>query len=253
MSVLRTAYKDWLVKDRLVKLNAQIIERNGMKVPVVTYQENNDEAKAAADKVGREFRAGATAHVTLPAGVASFELVGGQGTTVDPLPAIKYHDQAMSKSALAMFLDLGHDAGLGSGQTTQAMRDIFTGSLQAVADTIADTATEHIIRDLVEHNYGPDEAYPVLTPGDLTANQGITDDALAALMGAGAITYDTALEDQVRSKHGIPERKDPAPTPTTPTEVAPVVPLRVAASEGDHLDKATALLERIAQLRAGRV
>jgi hypothetical protein len=152
----------------------------------------------------------------------TFQLVGVSGTTVDPLPVIAYHDQAVSKAMLAMFLDLGHDTGARSLGDTFV--DFFTASLQAVADQIAETATEHIIRDLVEENFGPDEPYPVLTPGNLSEQQAVSITTLAALSNAKLIIPDGKLEEHIRTRFGLPEVDEASrPQPILPM-IAPGTP-----------------------------
>ena len=201
-SILRTAYKDWLIKDKLIRVGAQTVERNGMGVPVITYESGNAEAKAAAEDNVKRFRAGANAGLALPSGTDA-RLMGVTGTTTDALPWIEKLDRNIAESGLAMFKTLGHDNGARSlGET---FYDIFTASLQAVADLIAETATEHIIRDFVELNFGEDEPYPVLTPGDLAANKGITTEALKNLVDSGVVKTDDTLEAHVRQHHNLPE------------------------------------------------
>ena len=115
----------------------------------------------------------------------------------------------------------------------------------------ADTFTEHVIRDLVELNYGEDEPYPTLTPGDLSANKAITSAALAELMDAGAVRPDDALEAQTRAQYGLPLmdsatiRETAAKTPTAGT------PAPTAALSGPDpvMDRAEALIARLAQLK----
>lgn len=244
--ILRTAYKHWLINDTLTRMSAQIVERNGMGVPKITY-DPSVMSKEDADKIGSDFRIGATASLSLPIG-STAELMGVSGSTYDPLPLMKHHEQAMSKAALAMFLDLGHDAGARSLGDT--FLDVFTSSLQAIADAIASTATEHIIRDLVELNFGPDEPYPVLTAGDLSANKGITTTAMKELVDAGIIKADDDLEAYTRERHGLP-----AADPNTAREKAaspapaPAEPAPAAFSENTHDAEVKAMLRRIIELR----
>ena len=133
-SILRQAYRPWYVRDALIRLDAQAAERNGMGVPVITY--TSPEQKAEAERIGRQFRAGAAAYAALSKDM-TLELKGVSGGTHDVLGSIKYHGEQIGKSVLAMFLDLGHDAGARAlGDTFQ---DAFLDSLQAVADQIAAT------------------------------------------------------------------------------------------------------------------
>lgn len=257
-SILRQAYKHWLINDRLVRLSAQIVERNGMGVPVITY---NPETWTAdeANTVGSNFRAGATASLAVPVG-NTVELKGVTGATYDPLPLMKYHDEKIAASALAMFLTLGHDAGARSLGDTFV--DVFTKSLQSIADAIATTFTEHVIRDLVELNFGPDEPYPALVPGQLAENKSITSTAMKELVDAGIVTPDDTLEAFVRKNEGLPEidektRKTPTPAPApvvaAPVAVeAPEAPAAQLSAPSSHNDELAAMLARIVELRTGQ-
>jgi hypothetical protein len=200
-SILRTVYKNWMIGDKILRLSAQIIERNGMGIPTV-YYDNEKVSKAEAEQMVQNLRAGATAGAAMPSGGAKLELTGVTGQTVDPLPHMKYHDEKIAESALAMFKTLGHDSGARSLGDTFV--DIFTQAVQSVADFFGRVATEHVIRDLVELNFGADEPYPVLTPGDLSANKAITTSALKELVDAKIVTPDANLEAFMRSASGLP-------------------------------------------------
>ncbi|QWY81908.1 portal protein [Arthrobacter phage Sicarius2] len=264
-SILRQAYKHYLINDRLVRLSAQIVERNGMGVPVIEYDPETWN-KEEAETVGANFRAGATASLAVPIG-NKVTLLGVTGSTYDPLPLIKYHDEKIAGSALAMFLTLGHDAGARSLGDTFV--DIFTSSLQAIADNIAATFTEHVIRDLVELNFGADEPYPVLSPGRLAENKTITSTSLKELVDAGIIKPDDKLEDFIRKNEGLPEKdaatareKTPPPAPAAavvaPGAYGAVVQVPAVAqpaaqlSAPDHHDELAGMLQRIVELRSGQ-
>ena len=199
-SVLRQAYRPWFFKDRLERIGVQIVERNGMGVPVATVSNSADHGMV--DEALANFRAGATAYAKFPEGV-DFKLVGVSGSTVDPLPQILHYSQQISKALAQGFQDLGHDSGARSlGET---FLKVALRASQEIADLIADTFTEHVIRDLVELNFGEGTPYPVLSPGDIVAN-GDTDSAvLVDLAGAGLLTPDQGLEKHLRAQHGLPE------------------------------------------------
>jgi len=232
-SALRQAYKNWLIKDELIRTGATSVERNGMGLPVVYFDDNAMDS-ADALEIATQARAGRTSGVALPHGKAKLELIGVTGALIDPLPQIKYHEEAMSAGILAMFMDLGHDAGARSLGDTFV--EFFKGSVIATAQDFADTATEHIIRDLVELNYGPDEPFPSLVPRDINVGASATAEELAALFEAGAITLDRSAEDYVRTRFRMPaidpkDREDvaanPAAQPPAPPAVLEPVPVDV--------------------------
>ncbi len=255
-SMLRTAYKNWLIKDVLLRLDAQAAERNSMGVPKFTIADENQ--RASADEQGRNFRSGAESRLILPPEVG-FELVGVTGSLIDLTPRIEYQDREMSRAALAMFLDLGHEGGLGNGGALgdTFYTDVFLPSLQPLADYIGETATEHIIRDLVELNYGPDEPYPMLIPGDLKTNRDVSTEVIGALVSAKIITPDDALEDHFRERNGLPPVDKetsrtpapviaPAPFPGAilPEVVDPAAPADAPAFKSKPIDEMRNLVAR---------
>lgn len=243
-SVLRQAYRPWFFKDRLERIGVQIVERNGMGVPVATVGNGVDHDMV--DAALANFRAGATAFAKFPENV-NFQLVGVSGSTVDPLPQIKHYSQQISKALAQGFQDLGHDSGARS--LGEVFIDVALRASQEIADLIADTFTEHVIRDLVELNFGEGTPYPVLSPGDIVAN-GDTDSAvLVDLAGAGLITPDQGLEKHLRAQHGLPEL-DPTTTRTTQGETT--TPPVLGLSEGTETDKQLELVRELKALRETR-
>jgi hypothetical protein len=256
-SLFRSSYGSWIIKTTLVKLGAMIVERNGMGLPVVRYKAGSAD-RARALRLAQSMRAGATAGVAAPDDM-TIELLGVTGSTYDPLPQIKYHDEAAGRAALAMLLNLGHDNGARAlGQTFQ---DFFAASLDGIADYIAETATEHIIRDLVAINFGEDEPYPILEPAPILGEQSATAEALKSLADAGLLgSIDAPLVSHVRKLHGLPDDTGVAinvpPAPGTPATDGVEETLDPGAagdsdvSEGSVDAELVARVERLAQLTA---
>ena len=241
-SVLRQAYRPWFFKDRYERLAAQIVERNGMGVPI-GYAEPGVDRKEL-EKALSNLRAGASSYVMAPAGT-KIELMGVSGSTVDPLPHIKQCREQISKALAQGFQDLGHDSGarsLGEVFLETALR-----ASQEVADLIADTFTEHVIRDLVELNFGEGTPYPTLSPGDIVAGRNQDDTVLVELANAGLLTADAPLEAYLRKKKGLPEL-DEATARTPEPEPAGRFP-EVGLSESET-DKQMRLAEMLRELRA---
>lgn len=250
VSLLRSAYGDWISKDGLRRLLPQIIERNSMGVPVIYYDESTGTTKEDALQQASDFRAGATAGLAL-SGTSRAELLGGKADVAGVIDAMKYYDQAMSSSVLAMFMDLGHDTGARSlGET---FLHVFNSSLQSIADTIAATATEHVVRDLVRWNFGADMEYPTLTAGNLASQSVISPEAIAALLTSGALTADPGLEEALRKQHGLPSL--PAGTVRTPpmTDKPPAAPDPVGGGTAQQLaEYGAGLAARLSALADGQ-
>lgn len=237
-SLLRAAYKDWWLKEQAVRHAGQAVERNSMGLPVVEYDDDGD--RQLALDIASAARAGATSGVAIPRGRMTFTLQGVNGSTTDAIPLIAYHDQAMTRSALAMFLDLGHDNGARALGDTFV--DFFTASLRSLAEWVAVSATDEVIRPLVALNFGDDAAIPQLTCEEITARQSATADSIKTLVDAGVVTPDGGLQDQVRRSFGLP------PVDEGTAMIEQPAPL-VGIPMDQAVAQASALVERLAALK----
>lgn len=215
-SLLRSCWKNWLIKDRLLRVQAQSIERNGLGVPVYEgASAQEDLSKGLA--IAQSYRAGDTSGAAIPNG-AKLTLRGVEGQIPDATAAVRYHDEQIARAVLAHFLNLGTQTGSWALGTTFA--DFFTMSLQTVADTVADVATHHVVEDLVDLNWGEDEPAPRVVCDDIGNNRQLTADAIRVLVDSGVLRTDRDLEEFVRSVYGLPPKQFDAP------EYAPVPPAR---------------------------
>jgi hypothetical protein len=220
-SLLRPAYKNWLIKDRLLRVDAQTIERNGMGVPLYKAAETEEDLSAGL-AMARAWRAGETAGSAVPNG-ADMVLRGVEGDLPQALPSIRYHDEQIGRAVLAHFLNLGTQTGSWALGTTFA--DFFTLSLQTLAQQIADTATQHIVEDLVDINFGPTEPAPRIVFDEIGSRQAATAQALKALADAGLISPDEVLKQSVRQQYGLPPVDPNAPEPAPAAKpVQPTLP-----------------------------
>jgi hypothetical protein len=218
-SILRPAYKNWLIKDRLLRVQAQTIERNGMGIPLYTAAETETDLTAGLG-MATSWRAGEAAGSAVPYG-ASLKLVGVEGTLPDADPAIRYHDEQIARAVLAHFLNLGTQTGSWALGATFA--DFFVFSLQTLAQQIADVTTQHVIEDIVDVNFGENEPAPKLVFDEIGSQQAATAQALKMLVDAGVIHPDQILEETSRQQYGLPPA-DPAtatPPPGAPAAAEP--------------------------------
>jgi hypothetical protein len=215
-SLLRSAYKNWLIKDQLLRLSAQAAERNSMGLPVVGFGAGGTRGEAL--RIGRRIRAGEDAAVAVPDGY-TFKLQAVEGERMDLLPLIEYHNQEIGRNALAMFLNLGHDGGLGQGSLGDTFVDFFNLAEWALVAELEEYLTEYAVRDFVALNFGPDEPYPTIVADEIEPGGTLTSDAIATLVTAGVLTADDDLEDWIRRRGGAP----PALRP--PGGVGPVTPI----------------------------
>lgn len=233
-SLLRPAYKYWLLKDRLLRVQAQTVDRNGLGIPVYEgskvhdsvigeqrVSQEKDEVNAGL-KLARGLRSGDNAGAAIP-NSAKLTMKGVEGDLPDADVPIRYYDEQIARAVLAHFLNLGTETGSWALGSTFA--DFFTLSLQTVAMQIADTVTQHIIEDLVDLNWGPDEPAPKLVFDEIGSRHPATAEAIKALIDCGALTADPALETHLRTIYGLPSIDDvdrakirtEEPTRTSPT------------------------------------
>lgn len=220
-SLLRPAYKHWLLKDRLIRVQAQTIDRNGMGIPVYEAADDEDDlSKGLA--MAKGYRSGESAGAAIPYG-AKLRLLGVEGRTPDADPAIRYHDEQIARAVLAHFLNLGTQTGSWALGATFA--DFFTLSLQTLAQQIADVATQHVIEDLVDANWGTDEPAPRLAFEEIGTRQAATAQAIKLLTDAGVLHPDVPLEQATRQTYGLPAAdpatREAADQPISPPEQAP--------------------------------
>ena len=227
ISLLRSVYKAWYIKDQLEKINAITHERHGAGVPVLTVpagiKQDSDEWNAAVT-ILEDLQANETNHLVLPEGyVFTIEGLAGQGT--DILPSIKHYDEDIAKSALAQFINLGTTE-TGSRALGDSFIDLFLIAIQAFADQICEVINRFAIREMVDFNWSVDE-YPQLRVRRI---QKLDPTVLAILKNAGLITADDDLENVIRQEFNLPElpedleREDESedePEPPVPPEKDP--------------------------------
>lgn len=206
-SLLRPAYKHWLLKDRALQGWRNTNDRNGQGVPI--YEGAPGETDLSEGRrLATSHRGGSTAGAALPSG-AKLRMAGVEGNLPLHEPEVKYHDEQIARAVLAHFLTLGDKSSYALGVT---FADFFTMSLQTIAKQLADTATSHIVEDLVDVNYGPDERAPRIVFDEIGSRQGATAADVAQLLASGVLRPDRSLEESLRQKYGLPPKDTPPPT-----------------------------------------
>jgi hypothetical protein len=228
-SLLRPAYKNWLIKDRLLRVQAQTVERNGMGVPLYKAPPGASAADIAAGAaMAQAWRAGQDAGSAIPYD-ADLLLRGVEGDLPDADKPIRYHDEQIARAVLAHFLNLGTETGSWALGSTFA--DFFTLSLQTLAQSVADVVTQHIIEDLVDLNWGTAEPAPRLIFDEIGSRQAATATAIKSLIDAGAVTADEVLEGALRQQYGLPPQ-DKTTSRATPASGGATDPGAAPADSG---------------------
>lgn len=210
-SMLRPLYKHWIRKDRLLRIDAIKNERFGAGIPTGTAPPGGDPADYS--KLAQAMRASMEGGAGLPNG-ASIGIEGIRGTLPDTIASMRYDDEMMAQSFLAMFMKLGQTQ-TGSRALGETFVDFFVAGLATFADWYAGVTNEHVIEDIVDWNYGEDEQAPLLV-WDQDENEPLGVEELAKLVTSGALVVDADLENWIRSYYGMPAYTGEAPLPTKP-------------------------------------
>lgn len=255
-SMLRSAYKMCVLKDRVLRVQTMSIERNGLGVPVYTAAAvpegaNPEERDAwlksereAGLRIAQDFRAGDDSGASIPAG-AKLELLAITGKLPDTSRPLEYFDEQIARAVLAHVLNLGGNDSTGSYALGDTLESIFTNSLNSVAADFVDVTQQHVIEDWVDLNYGEDEPAPRLVVSKIGADTPVTAEAIRALVDAKVITPDDAIEGHVRELMGLPARlaqviPDADPTASTAAEratAAAIVAQKVYLAAGKVLSR----------------
>lgn len=218
-SWLRPLYKHWLIKDRLLRVDAMKHERNGMGIPWIEGAPGMTEPQIQElNKLAQAYKAGEASGGALPNG-ASLHLQGVQGAIPDTLASIIYQDQQMAQAFMAIVKELGNTSN-GSRALGQTLQDQWVSGQQAIASWYADTTTRDVLWDIVDWNYGPDENAPriVFHPHE---DRNLAVKELSEMVNAGVITVDNDTEDFIRGEWNLPARNHDQPGRES-TRIAPI-------------------------------
>jgi hypothetical protein len=219
-SMLRAAFGAWLLKHEVWRVHATSIRRFGMGVPSVEAPAGGTPGQVLeAQRLASAMRVGDQSGVGLPPGF-KMALTGMTGSVPDAMTFIRYLDSQMAQMALVSVLNLDS-----SPNGSRALGETFVGLLVAsqnsIGEQMANTATGLSVQ-IVDYNWGETEPAPRVVCGDAGSRPEVTAESIAALMGAGAVAADPALEAWVRDRWRLPQRDPDAPPP----EVGPVRPVQ---------------------------
>jgi len=219
-SWFRECYKNWLIKDRLMRIDAVNHERAGGVPYIEAHPGATMDEIRTLNEMAQGFRIGDTAGGAVPAG-AHFNIAKGTNSSV--VDSMRYHDEAMARLFMLMVMQLGQTK-TGSRALGNTFVDFWGGGLEAIAWWFADTFNEHVIEDDVDWNWGENIEQVPLLAFEFDPELVVAD--LVALIAANAIEVDDELEFALRKEMGLPDKGTPRP---------PLVP----ATSGDNPDGAS--------------
>jgi hypothetical protein len=210
-SILRAARKDWVLKERAQKTNAIALEKRAAGVDVGTLKDgaahNSATKKNAAEAALMGVRVHERAYL-LETDDFTYRVQGIDGSILDPLPTIQYHDLMILRGVLAEFLAMGGD-GSGSLAMHRDKSSFFLMALGGMAKSITGPINRELIPRIVEANFPEAQSMPQLVHSRLDRRDvGALAEALAKLIPVGAISSDPGVEAEVRELLELPEAKE---------------------------------------------
>lgn len=210
VSVLRSAYKHWYIKDTLYKLDAVKHERQSVGIPVLKIPKGaSDNDKKEAENIMENLRSTEQTYVILPGDDWHFEFADLKAGTQSKMDeSIAHHNREISKNILAQFLELWATGG-GSYALSEDQSDLFLISLSAIARQIAETLNKDLIKQLVDLNFtlAENQTYPKLKFNKLgEVDYAKLSSSLSTLAGAGIIKPDSDLESHIRTVFDLPKK-----------------------------------------------
>jgi hypothetical protein len=219
-SMLRDCYKDWLLKDRNLRVEAVNHERAGGLPIAEAPMGSTDDDVAALAAMMQQVRIGDQAGGAVPFGT-KVTIAKGDGGDINN--TIKRYDESMARRFLLQLMNLAQGGQhVGSYALGETFMDSFLVGQRVMAQWYCDTMTEHVIEDWVDWNYGADtELTPRLT-WERSTEDSLGAETLAMLVQRGVITVDQELENAIRYKYMLPVKTEPRPeiTPAGPTQPA---------------------------------
>jgi hypothetical protein len=247
-SILRPCYRNWLVKDALIRVDAVKHERNAMGIP--WFEVDPAASPAQIESLAKRAEEIRASTVGGGAGPGKLRIAGVEGTLPDTIGSIRYHDEQMAKALMLLLYNLGGDAASGARALGDTFADWYLDMQGEIADWYAERTQSFIDRQ-VERNFGPDQQAPLLTYTRIEGKDLAFSDFVEGV-DKGLIAVDEELAAYLRERFKYPG----AELPAKPAEGAPAAPqpppapeppqTPPAASERRSQPKRSALAEKMA-------
>jgi phage gp29-like protein len=206
ISLLRPAYKHWYIKDKIYKIDAIAIERQGLGMPKIkTPGAAGKKDKARIRELARNIRASEEGYIETPEGF-EFEFMDMHAnSTRDPEKSINHHDRQIMKAVLAQFIELGSQGSSGSYNLSIDQSRMFLASLEGAAKNIARALNRDVVDRIIDENGFSVEERPRIKFGKIgDENIEVISSAMQKLVAVNAITMDWELEEFLRKTLRLP-------------------------------------------------
>ena len=215
ISVLRSAYGNFLRKSTYLKLEAIGIERSACGIPKCTVPSTiSDEAeKNRVQQVLEKLAVHEASYIMLPSGweLDLMEVPFSAATIKD---AIEKENTGMIHSVAANFLALGQSGAGGAYSLSQDLSDFFFNGIEYLAKIAEEKMRNGPLRRITRMNFGPEAIVPKFCVS------GIKDDVgkelaemISILKGAGAFGFWSETDSKyIRKRFKMPDMEE-APEP----------------------------------------
>jgi hypothetical protein len=211
-SMMRDCYKDWIIKDRDLRVEAINHERAGGVPYAEGAQGMTDDELASLNMLMSQFRLGENSGLAVPFGT-KVNIARGTGSDVDK--TIKRLDESMARRFLLQLVNLAQGGQhVGSYALSETFEDFFLVGQRHIAQWYCDTMIEHVIEDIVDWNYGEDEELAPRITWERTSEDSLGTEQLSQLVHDGVITMDQETENWVRYRARMPKKTEPRPEVT---------------------------------------
>lgn len=199
ISILRSAYKPWVMKEMIEKVASIAYERHGVGYLIGYIPKDKEQDSDLQTKIGNmlaDLRADAYAVLPGPKQTSTnangylIEILSPTGGLPDFDPILKYYRSEIAGAMLTRFKELGH-ASTGARATADVQSAVWYNALHAVARYI-ESVFNREIKKLVDLNYPGVTRYPKLRASGIEARNLLEfAQAMALLVEAGLISTDT--------------------------------------------------------------
>jgi len=209
ISILRSAFRHWYIKDKLYKIDAVGHERHALGVLDITVPKGaTKDDKARMRKLARSVRANQEMYLEHPEGWLVQFLDNKANTLRDIEPSINHHDRQIMKNVLAQFLEIGSAGSSGTRSVSEDQSRLFELAVQSVAKQIVTVLQNTVVRALVDLNFTNVE-YPTLRVGKISDdNVPVISEAVKKFVDAGALHPTKGDENTIRRMVGFGELAD---------------------------------------------
>lgn len=224
MSMLRPAYKHWLFKDSIERMDAIAQEKEALGLPVcyppmgATPQQLD-----AMETILGNLRTNSQGYVLMPGPKASttgtgtpqvygngwlleYLKMGSEGSGRNPQPSLQYHTNKIAAAFIAEFLRTGTAlTGGGAGREAPFEQDPFLLAVEGIVGLLEEIINDQLVAPIMAYNRPNSKGAPKVRMSlvDATTISELADFILK-LVQVGALLPDQNLEDFLRARADLP-------------------------------------------------